>query len=499
MLVAGLLCASGHALAGEEQAVVNQQFRRALRDGKAIASDGSSINGLIVEWMGDSISSEAQAGIARAAAFRLGCNRIKGYMTGGGPGFDDGISGLPAAPDPSRVWTTSDWSVANHAWYWMDTLSPHEMIPSSMGPQSVSRCRWISNDPGGTLVCRWAIVPSWIASHISPAAAAEWNGACRARVVLWSTPNSVTKMQIRTLRAGTPVATSTIDCSSASPGIKWFEIAIPAGAGDPGVDLFPAPGYDETGRELIVEGATIWIDDANPGTTNLFWNRGGTTSQQLDDPAYLDPSVHRAWRDAYGGVDAVALWIGTNDSRDNYANNATHVMHVAQRAHDDIAARARRPLLLFIAPYQDIYSSDAGLNIVRASLGGAATTFQGAFVDLWARTGPYVQIQNYLYDGVHPSSAGGEYFTSVIAQGLNLATCPANCDGTTVAPLLSANDFICFLNHFRAGDIEANCDGSTTPPILTGADFICFLNAFRRGCSPEPNIYDASGSSPLSR
>jgi len=61
--------------------------------------------------------------------------------------------------------------------------------------------------------------------------------------------------------------------------------------------------------------------------------------------------------------------------------------------------------------------------------------------------------------------------------------CYANCDGSAVQPLLTANDFQCFMNKFAAGDSNANCDGSVQVPILTANDFQCFMNAFAVGCS----------------
>ena len=60
--------------------------------------------------------------------------------------------------------------------------------------------------------------------------------------------------------------------------------------------------------------------------------------------------------------------------------------------------------------------------------------------------------------------------------------CYANCDGSTIPPLLNVLDFNCFLNRFSAGDPYANCDGSTIPPALNVLDFNCFLNAFAAGC-----------------
>jgi len=61
--------------------------------------------------------------------------------------------------------------------------------------------------------------------------------------------------------------------------------------------------------------------------------------------------------------------------------------------------------------------------------------------------------------------------------------CYANCDGSTSNPLLTANDFQCFLNEYAAGNSYANCDGSTSNPLLTANDFQCFLNSYAAGCS----------------
>jgi hypothetical protein len=62
------------------------------------------------------------------------------------------------------------------------------------------------------------------------------------------------------------------------------------------------------------------------------------------------------------------------------------------------------------------------------------------------------------------------------------AACYANCDGSTGAPVLNVNDFVCFQGRFAAGDTYANCDGSTAPPVLNVNDFICFQSRFAAGC-----------------
>jgi hypothetical protein len=60
--------------------------------------------------------------------------------------------------------------------------------------------------------------------------------------------------------------------------------------------------------------------------------------------------------------------------------------------------------------------------------------------------------------------------------------CYANCDASTLPPVLNVNDFTCFLNRYAAADPYANCDGSTLSPVLNVNDFTCFLNKFAAGC-----------------
>jgi hypothetical protein len=69
--------------------------------------------------------------------------------------------------------------------------------------------------------------------------------------------------------------------------------------------------------------------------------------------------------------------------------------------------------------------------------------------------------------------------------------CYANCDGSTVQPVLNVDDFTCFINEFAQAQTlpaaqqvsaYANCDGSTVHPVLNVDDFTCFINAFAQGC-----------------
>jgi hypothetical protein len=62
------------------------------------------------------------------------------------------------------------------------------------------------------------------------------------------------------------------------------------------------------------------------------------------------------------------------------------------------------------------------------------------------------------------------------------AWCYANCDGSIGSPMLTPNDFLCFINRYAEASLFANCDGSTATPALTPNDFQCFLNAYATGC-----------------
>ncbi|MFN0134075.1 MAG: reprolysin-like metallopeptidase [Phycisphaerales bacterium] len=73
--------------------------------------------------------------------------------------------------------------------------------------------------------------------------------------------------------------------------------------------------------------------------------------------------------------------------------------------------------------------------------------------------------------------------TGNLVLSCGTAACYANCDGSTIAPILNINDFTCFTNRFAAGDTYANCDGSTIAPVLNVNDFTCFLNRFAVGCT----------------
>jgi hypothetical protein len=82
-----------------------------------------------------------------------------------------------------------------------------------------------------------------------------------------------------------------------------------------------------------------------------------------------------------------------------------------------------------------------------------------------------------------PGKRRGVCILAATLGGLGNGLCYPNCDGSTVAPILNVNDFVCFNNRFVAGDSYANCDGSSLPPVLNVNDYVCFLGKYAAGCT----------------
>ena len=125
------------------------------------------------------------------------------------------------------------------------------------------------------------------------------------------------------------------------------------------------------------------------------------------------------------------------------------------------------------------YNADSGafLGTIRDSAG--VPIFLEGVHGIAFGNGDLGQPTNTLFYATTPAfGIQGIYGRIEIAQ-----SCYANCDQSSAAPVLNANDFQCFLNRFAAGDPSANCDGSTSFPSLNANDFQCFLNAFAAGCS----------------
>jgi hypothetical protein len=99
-----------------------------------------------------------------------------------------------------------------------------------------------------------------------------------------------------------------------------------------------------------------------------------------------------------------------------------------------------------------------------------------------------------LHDGMGSNYNLANFSTSSALLRIDASAggpCYANCDGSTVPPVLNVEDFTCFINEFASAQglpheqqvlHYANCDQSTTAPVLNVEDFTCFINQFAQGC-----------------
>jgi hypothetical protein len=93
-----------------------------------------------------------------------------------------------------------------------------------------------------------------------------------------------------------------------------------------------------------------------------------------------------------------------------------------------------------------------------------------------------INEQGWIVGDGHYGPAWGTSRAFVLRPHQQPSSCYANCDSSTVDPVLNVLDFNCFLNNFAAGNSYANCDASTLAPVLNVLDFNCFLSRFAAGC-----------------
>ncbi len=159
-----------------------------------------------------------------------------------------------------------------------------------------------------------------------------------------------------------------------------------------------------------------------------------------------------------GGVNSNGMLIAMNNTN-SAGVTSTSVVNAA-------TATTGFELLL---PYADIGMTGGPCETVRVAAFIART--DGTVTNQWL-PGLAGRTTNL---GLHPD------LNSI--SGTQFATYIANLPGDFNADsFLNAVDFQEFLNKYAAGDARANCDGSTTAPVLTANDFQCFLNWYSQGC-----------------
>jgi hypothetical protein len=145
------------------------------------------------------------------------------------------------------------------------------------------------------------------------------------------------------------------------------------------------------------------------------------------------------------------------------------------------------PAITFDVPYT--YSGGHLLVEIRQS--GATGTSRSVDA-LSSSTAGYATQFSAAWTGSYTGATASQGNFSVIqftTGGSSL--CYANCDASTVEPVLNVDDFTCFINEFAQAQTlpheqqvtaYANCDQSTIAPALNVDDFTCFINQFAQGC-----------------
>lgn len=193
------------------------------------------------------------------------------------------------------------------------------------------------------------------------------------------------------------------------------------------------------------------------------------------------------------GFDAVIIGYGANDAASGVTPEAFRDNLETLIAFLRSWMGANLPIIIMTDPYRTGLNPAAAANFDRYA--GAAYLMGSSDPALlvvngrraleergWSAKGTPTE---FMHDGVHYTPLGARAKAAVEMELLApyvIDPCYANCDGSTVSPVLNVGDFICFQIRFVMGDPYANCDLSTAAPVLNVADFICFLNRFVAGC-----------------
>jgi hypothetical protein len=256
-------------------------------------------------------------------------------------------------------------------------------------------------------------------------------------------------------------------------GAAWSQRTVTGGPGTRGYSL---AAFDAS------RGVTVLYGGYNQGYLRETWEWDGQAwARRTDGPGFMERSGL-----AYDPARQVCVLVTVVPSP---------AYHYETWEWDGHGAGAWTPRQTSDMPNVGYFAMDYDPRVgaIVLGAGGQAGSFPGSTEPTWRWTGSaWVELQA----GAHGEGTAGAFdaarnamviLSGSDAQMWSLAactstTCYANCDGSTAPPMLNAVDFMCFLNHFAAGDAYANCDASTAPPILNANDFGCFLNRFAAGC-----------------
>jgi outer membrane protein assembly factor BamB len=319
--------------------------------------------------------------------------------------------------------------------------------------------------------------------------------------VVWSVTLGTTGANTPAYSQGVVYVASVSDTSTSSPGlIRSFDAAAPA-APPPLWAFTNTASEGFFGGVSVTNGAVYAASYAFAGgqfagnlvkldaaTGLMHWsiacNRTDAIPVVLPDDDVLVsggirgfgcvPSVQK-FRD--NGTSATLLWDSALDSWVDANNN----QQMDPGEYVDVGGWTVQPAL----------SSRAGTPVLFAGVlpeGSTTATACATLMELDpARmpSDPQFIRASFTGAGSSPAVASRGLYTLGPAglHALGTPPCVANCDRSTGAPVLTGNDFLCFLNLFTSGDARANCDESTADPMLSANDFLCFVNKFAAGCA----------------
>jgi hypothetical protein len=259
-------------------------------------------------------------------------------------------------------------------------------------------------------------------------------------------------------------------------GAAWSQRSAGGGAGVPSARGYSVAAFDAS------RGATVVYGGYNQGYLSETWEWNGQTwARRADGPGFMERSGL-----AYDPVRQVCVLVTVIQAP---------TFHYETWEWDGHGAGSWTPRQTSNMPEVGYFAMDFDprLGAVVLASDEPSSPFPSSTAPTWRWTGA---VWTEVDAGAHGGGTAGTFdaarnamvtLSGSDAQMWSLvpctASCYANCDASTAAPVLNANDFQCFMNKFAAGDAYANCDHSTASPILNANDFQCFLNAFAAGCS----------------
>jgi len=287
--------------------------------------------------------------------------------------------------------------------------------------------------------------------------------------------------------AGAAQAQTTLYALDASGNLITLDKTTGAGTlvGPTGFPGLNAAASDSQGRIFTISSGSSQLVLVDPvtGVGSVFLNLSGRPSGYGVRGMAFDPSDHLYVALSQAETTAIDI-LATIDMTTGAYTTVGSTGRTDIQALDISPAGAMYAIGVFGGLYQ-LNPATGAATVIGGSFGGDDQALQ------FDRDGTLYACRGglRLVDPVTGATTliGPTGFTDIrgmaVSAALTPPSCYANCDGSTIVPVLNVQDFSCFLNRFASGDSYANCDLSTTPPVLNVQDFSCFLNQFAAGCS----------------